>query len=166
MNKPAFKTESRAGKDFENLMRPILESVGALSIDGKMRKKPIGIQYKASLNYIPMLENFKQDCWLDFVIETLQGPIFIDCKSTAITHKDITNILVKAMAYKSKFPNCKIVLIYNELKKSDRREKNKLLNSGLIDNIYENGNGIKNNPTIILEGKELNNKNKNNFWGV
>ena len=54
------------------------------------------------------MENFKQDCWLDFVIETLQGPIFIDCKSTAITHKDVTNIIVKAMAYKSKFPNCKI----------------------------------------------------------
>ena len=48
-----------------------------------------------------MLENFKQDCWLDFVIETLQGPIFIDCKSMIFFLGRTTNNSLKILLLKS-----------------------------------------------------------------
>jgi hypothetical protein len=166
MNNDGFKKESKMGREFEKSMIPILGSVGAIPIDGKWKSKPIGQKYKSSLQYIPGFEKISQNCWLDFVIETGDGPIFVDCKSTAITHKDRDNIFIKAMAYKNKFPTCKIVLIYKNLNTTNsenKRNKETLLLSGMIDMIYETADVIINNPSAILGDSDII-ENGNSFF--
>ncbi len=157
MKNNAHRKEAKLGIEFEKRMKPILVKNGFIYIDGKGKKTSAGKKYRFSFKYIKGLEHYPGNLHWDFVYEADEYPIFVDCKSTSISHKDHKDILIKSVACKSKFPECKIKLIYykfNNSKSENRKYARTLVENGMIDLIVKSEKELLSNPKILIDGED------------
>lgn len=145
MDNHAFKQESALGAENENKLREFVEKNNGWSIDGKYRNSTMGKKYTANFSDLKdsLLSKLDKSVHLDFVFEKEEDnkviPVFIDSKSTGCSHKDATDIAIKAQCFKNKFPDCEIHLIYHGLQSKYWSVLDKLVDSGLITGYSNDG---------------------------
>ena len=137
----AFREESHQGSINEYNLDKKIEELGGYHIDGKERNSPVGKKYTAYWNDIPgpFWESLENKLHIDYVIETKEGPVFIDSKSTAMTGKCKAKAAIQCSAFKTRFPNCKIYFIYHGLKYEDIPTVESLVSAGFLDGYCEDG---------------------------
>ena len=105
----------------------------------------MGKKYTANFSDLKdsLLSKLDKSVHLDFVFEKEEDnkvvPVFIDSKSTGCSHKDATDIAIKAQCFKNKFPDCEIHLIYHGLQSKYWSVLDKLVDSGLITGYSNDG---------------------------
>ena len=137
----AFKKEAYQGKIHEYNLDNILEKLGGHHIDGKQRSSEIGKKYTAHWRDISgdFWVNLESSIHFDYVIETKQGPIFIDSKSTSMTGKCKAKAAIQCSAFKKKFPNCKTYYVYHGLQQEFISTVESLVSAGFLDGYCKDG---------------------------
>ena len=137
----ALREESLQGRVNEDNLDEKIELLGGYHIDGQGRSSSKGKKYTAYWNDIPgpFWESLENKLHIDYVIETEEGPVFIDSKSTAMTGKCKAKAAIQCSAFKTRFPNCKIYFIYHGLKYEDIPTVESLVSAGFLDGYCEDG---------------------------
>ena len=137
----AFKDEAYQGNINEYILNKKIEKYGGYHIDGKERSSEMGKKYTAYWSDIgtDLWTNLESSIHFDYVIETEEGPIFIDSKSTAMSDKCRAKAAIQCSAFKSRFPNCKIYYIYHGLQDKYINTVESLVSAGFLDGYCEDG---------------------------
>ena len=137
----AFREEAYQGNINEYTLDKKIEQYGGYHIDGKERSSEMGKKYTAYWSDIgsDYWINLESSIHFDYVIETEEGPIFIDSKSTAMSDKCRAKAAIQCSAFKTRFSNCKIYYIYHGLQDKYINVVESLVFAGFLDGYCKDG---------------------------